>query len=448
MPSTLETDGRLLGIRISGKAYTSEMRDTTSSVTLSASRSAVTEMAFAFADSQDSEVFRSGILTQGATINYGDWRLTVEDIDYGPGAIGPTLNVKAPSAFVTALKGQRGGYSWGARDVSGFVRDIAYSVGMTAVVQPGLGVQTILRAAPDGDNLGDSTWDVLAELSKTTGTWLFEYGSVLVFARPSWLVGGSWGNRQWDLVYDGWGSYSDGLAGMPTYGNRPSSTSRESLSFGLVSTDADSARPGDEVNLSGRAAGAAAGKWIIETVDFPLHVAAPVAITCARPVDPKIEPPREERSSDATGASGPSRSSSGASPAGSAASSAVDRWVSSVEGRSIDADGGFGAQCVDLAISYNKNCVGGPNISGNGKDWYGNGGRSGAYVQIPSGQGARKGDIACWGASWGGGYGHVAIVLADNGGTLSTLSQNPGPARRMNLGKNGLMGYLRPKKWA
>ncbi|WBF78988.1 minor tail protein [Arthrobacter phage Bolt007] len=449
MPTTLDASGRLLGIRVSGKQFNLDMVEAAEAVSLSLSTSAVTEMSFTFADNQDSGVFRSGVLSQGASVTYGEWRMVVEDIDLKPGPIGPSLEVKAPSRFVTALRKQTGAKSWGRTDVSAWVRAVAKGVGMSAVVQPGLGAQTILRKAPDGETR-ENTWDVLAELSKATGTWLFEYGSTLVFARPSWLVGGAWGNRQFDIVYNGWGDYSEALSGMPTYGNHPSTEPRESLSFGLISPDADRIRPGDEVNLSGRAAGAAAGKWIVVSVDFPLTVDAPVEVSAQRPINPKIEPPRETSSASSPGATGKTSSSSSGTAAGGG--SAVDRWAASVDGRSLDMDGAFGAQCVDLAIHYNRNCVGGPGINGNGKDWLANAEASGAYtgyhVGGANGETASKGDLAVWGPSWGGGYGHVAIVLADNGSTLTCMSQNPGPARRMNLSKQGLLGYARPKKFA
>ncbi|UKH48307.1 minor tail protein [Arthrobacter phage Lilmac1015] len=454
MATTLDASGRLLGIRVSGKQFNLDMVEAAEEVSLSLSKEAVTEMSFTFADNQDSGVFRSGVLSQGASVTYGEWRMVVEDIDLKPGPIGPSLEVKAPSRFVTALRKQTGAKSWGRTDVSAWVRNIAKSVGMTSVVQPGLGAQTILRKAPDGETR-ENTWDVLAELSKTTGTWLFEYGSTLVFARPTWLVGGAWGNRQYDLVYNGWDSYSEALAGMPSYGNHPSAEPRESLSFGLISPDADRIRPGDEVNLSGRAVGASAGKWIVTGVDFPLTVDAPVEVSAQRPINPKIEPPRTTPSSSSPGATGrtpASRSRSSSGPLVAAGGgSAVDRWAASVDGRYIDMDGAFGAQCVDLAIHYNLRAVGGPSINGNGRDWFANGRASGAYeayaVGGAHGETAGKGDIACWGPSWGGGWGHVAIVLADNGSTLTVMSQNPGPARRMNLGKNGLQGYLRPKRF-
>lgn len=443
MSTTLNTGNRLHGIRITGKELTSEMVDAAEAVSLSLSRSAVTEMSFTFSDSLDGAVFRSGLFVQGATIWYNEWRLTIEDIDYAPGAVGPSLSVKAPSKYVTALKAQTGGKSWGISDVSGWVRGIAESVGMDSVVQPGLGSQMIARAAADGETK-ETTWDVLAALSKTTGVWLFEYGTTLVFARPSWLVSGKWANREWNVVYDGWDKYTEGLAGMPSYGNHGSSETRESLSFGLISDDADSIRPGDEVNVSGKAASSMSGKWIVEKVDFPLTVAAAVTVSAVRPTDPKIEPPRTEPAEKATGAAGPTPAAGAPTPAGA---SAVDRWVASVEGRAVDFDGAYGAQCVDLTAAYTRDCVGGPNVFGNGKDWFSSGAASGAYTQVPAGAAAQKGDIACWDGSWGGGYGHVAIVLADNGGSLATLSQNPGPARRMNLGKNGLMGYLRPRSF-
>ena len=90
--------------------------------------------------------------------------------------------------------------------------------------------------------------------------------------------------------------------------------------------------------------------------------------------------------------------------------------------------------------------MGGGNVQGNGRDWYNSPTALAAYKQIPPGSKAKKGDVACWDSSWGGGYGHVAIVLDDLGSSLKTLTQNPGPAHIDTLGKNGLMGYLRPKK--
>lgn len=125
---------------------------------------------------------------------------------------------------------------------------------------------------------------------------------------------------------------------------------------------------------------------------------------------------------------------------------AVDRYVNAVLGRPLDYDLVYGAQCVDLTQHYTV-AMGGPRIWGNGRDWWNNGRASNFYNGIAANGTPRKGDIACWNNTMGGGWGHVAIVLEDLGATVRCVSQNPGPPTIVNLTKNGLDGYLRPKRW-
>ena len=81
-------------------------------------------------------------------------------------------------------------------------------------------------------------------------------------------------------------------------------------------------------------------------------------------------------------------------------------WVKSQVGNLIDADGAYGAQCVDLIRAY-YNFLGVAQVRGNGCDY--------ATNQLPSGwtriKGAQpqKGDILVY----TGGYGHVAIYESD-----------------------------------
>ena len=86
-------------------------------------------------------------------------------------------------------------------------------------------------------------------------------------------------------------------------------------------------------------------------------------------------------------------------------------YVASLEGRSMDYDGAYGAQCVDL-IKYYYKYLGVANYArGNGKDY--------ATNALPPGwqriKGAipQKGDILVY-TSGGGGYGHVAIAESPN----------------------------------
>lgn len=447
MATTLDGN-RLKNVRVLGQNLSSDLVEVCESASLSVSNSQVTEMSFAFSDTHELQLFRSGMLAEGTSITYGDWQTIVEDVTLKPGKIGPSVSVKCPSKFVTRLRGQTGAYSWGDYDIASWVTAVARDVGMSTLVQPGLGRKSIIREASDGDRK-ESTWDIITQLSKEVGVWVFEYGSTLVFAKPSWLVSRA-SRRYWPLHWNTWTDYHEGLQGMPEYNNAASSATRETLKVRLISADADTIRPGDELVMSGQYLGKATGRWIVTDVDFPMTVAAAVAVSCQRPIDPVAQPPAPVATGGAANPSTPAAgavavSSGGGAPAG--LSAAVDRWKATVQGRGIDMDGAFGAQCVDLARSYSQNVVGTGAIMGNGRDWYAAGGASGAYTQIGPGAQAQKGDIACWGASWGGGWGHVAIVLGDNGGTISTMTQNPGPARVENFGKNGLQGYLRPKRW-
>lgn len=152
-------------------------------------------------------------------------------------------------------------------------------------------------------------------------------------------------------------------------------------------------------------------------------------------------------------------------PAAEAATLSVDDFVSSYNGKYIDVDGvpvGNLYQCVDLFNLYHQKVLGGSyvrmSISGGAKDLWStsNSGQvNDMYVRISKSAAARKGDVAVWGGYSSGytysDYGHVAIVLSNasgSSGSLSTLTQNPGATAKKTLSKTGLLGYLRPKRFA
>lgn len=86
-------------------------------------------------------------------------------------------------------------------------------------------------------------------------------------------------------------------------------------------------------------------------------------------------------------------------------------WVNSQVGKSIDADGVYGAQCVDLIRAY-YSYLGVSQVGGNGKDY--------ATNEVPSGwsriAGAtpQKGDVLVYSASSSNTYGHVAIFESES----------------------------------
>lgn len=104
-----------------------------------------------------------------------------------------------------------------------------------------------------------------------------------------------------------------------------------------------------------------------------------------------------------------------------------------------------GPQCMAVFASVNK-FLGGPAYAAPGaKDLWNNPAIQSFYDQIPANESPRFGDIPIWGKTWGDGWGHVAVNLEDLGPMVYAIGQNPGPAIPQTLGKDGLLGYLRPR---
>ncbi len=134
----------------------------------------------------------------------------------------------------------------------------------------------------------------------------------------------------------------------------------------------------------------------------------------------------------------------------------LDQFVTAHEGVTTDVDGMFGGQCWDLWSAYAQECHGVPKAATNTTSGYADSVWTTKYTtatelqakfdRLGADVSAQPGDVAFW-AYGSAAYpqSHVAIVLQDNGASLLSLSQNPGPPQRLNLTKSGLLGYLRPK---
>lgn len=138
---------------------------------------------------------------------------------------------------------------------------------------------------------------------------------------------------------------------------------------------------------------------------------------------------------------------------------AFDNWLNSVNGRAIEMDTAWGAQCWDLWSHYGVNILGvtfwktGTNAGGGCPQHSGytcglwkTFDRSGLGEWLTPVQGPpQRGDVAIW--EWGSPAGpnsHVAIVVEDRGNNVYCMTQNPGAAHYATLSKTGILGYLRP----
>lgn len=125
----------------------------------------------------------------------------------------------------------------------------------------------------------------------------------------------------------------------------------------------------------------------------------------------------------------------------------VLNWMKKYEGKPIDEDGVYGAQCVDLVNRYAREVHGEKYSRGNGKDKALNFARDYGWKFVGPNETAQAGDVISWGTSWGGGYGHTAVVLEDKGSYIRGFDQNPNAPRIRDIRKIDVVGYARPKRY-
>lgn len=146
---------------------------------------------------------------------------------------------------------------------------------------------------------------------------------------------------------------------------------------------------------------------------------------------------------------------SGAEKGAAAAKDFQEKW----EGKHIDVDGAYGAQCWDLAAQYSQDLGLGEIKTGNGAakdiyEQYETNGNAQNYDRIANSTSdknsyPRAGDVIVWDGGMGDGYGHVAVVLKADFNHITVLEQNPGDAHVKTYdGYDNVEGWLRPKQFA
>lgn len=467
-------DGGLSALTLAGGNIRADLAQHIVDASLSCSTTEVSELSITVQDTLDSALQRSVILKPGAPLSFAGWSFAVSGWSTDVGDAGPTVEITAPSRYVQRLRGQIGAKSWGTQDISAWVAARAREVGLVPAIQSGLGRQLFIRDKPDGDEK-PSTWDLMVEGAEVGGAFIFEHGNRLVMGRPSWLVSKPWGGRTWRMTWNTWMDYTAEFQGQPRFEYQDG---EQTLTVNMLGTSRHLVRPGDRLILSGSAVKGRlpAGTWLVDSVSVSLSRDVPAELVCVRPVDPDKADPRTPEAAD-TGGSAARRNAGSAGPGGgirvpgkagvyqltggtervkagavpSGSSSKVMAWARRVNGGSYDFDGGYGAQCVDLAKKYNAEVIRGAPFRGHGKDNARNAVRAGSYTWVGPGSAGRVGDIVSWAGSygsgiWGRGYGHVAVVLQDKGSSLYVVEQTYGRTRIATVTKRGLVGYARPRR--
>lgn len=137
------------------------------------------------------------------------------------------------------------------------------------------------------------------------------------------------------------------------------------------------------------------------------------------------------------------------------------QWMKSIEGKKIDYDGVYGAQCVDLIKKYFVDIIGIPAIKNNAVDYWTNY-PSAHFTRIANTASfiPKSGDIIIWGSTkspgWDGKnvgtYGHIAIVWTATVDWFDSLDQNwpnsggTTPAKFIHHNYSAIKGVLRPNK--
>ena len=100
------------------------------------------------------------------------------------------------------------------------------------------------------------------------------------------------------------------------------------------------------------------------------------------------------------------------------------KWVYAQEGKFLDYDGAYGAQCVDLIAYYYKYLGQSKYVKGNGCDYVSNALPDG-WIRIKNTADfvPEPGDIAVWGTELSA-YGHVAIILSADVHSFVSMDQN------------------------
>lgn len=128
-----------------------------------------------------------------------------------------------------------------------------------------------------------------------------------------------------------------------------------------------------------------------------------------------------------------------------------DEFFAKYNGKKVDFDGAYGAQCFDLFQFYNRDVIGGKFVSGAVAADIWRTFPTNLYTQIPNTPNnmPKKGDVVIWSGRYNGGAGHVGISTGASALYNFDVFEQNDPLNTASHVKSYkydyVLGWLRPK---
>ena len=310
-PAGVQTDPvvAMQALTLRGSAVRAELTEAVTAAGLSWSTSEVTELAVTLED-PGFTVWRRAQFEVGATLVYTHpdggapipLRISAIDLAGGSSGIG-AITVKARSDGAWQLKRRKGPLVMPNTSPSGFVTAEAGACGLRAVCQPTATRTQIARDVPDAGaetstaqgSTAPSSWTTIQRLASEVGFVSFEFGGVMYFAQPTWLLARAASRLRVLFGVDvppAWAGPAEAFAAQTCPGISLSVDSTVPVEVRGVEVPRSrfpQARPGGVLELAMTAP--FNGSYLISSVSMPLLGVEAMNVDASTPRNPDPQPP-------------------------------------------------------------------------------------------------------------------------------------------------------------
>lgn len=315
---------RLGYVIVRGASLRLEVQEAVTDANLSWGTDEATQLSMTLADPEFA-IWRTGQFAKDTLVVYReppmpDIRLRIASLtlDAGPaGTGGFTMNARSEARW--KLMQRQGPLVMPRVSPSRFVEEECRAAGLKAVVQPSVSRTQVARDVPkQGESSRGaqkpSSWTTFQRLAGEEGFYLFEFGGVIYFGKPSWLIAQAEAIPVLLPIAKGVDERFAAL-NLPTISmSEDAEVPVEISGLELPKTRFGECRPGRAVHLRGLHPFIA--KFLITQMAMPLLGPGAIDLSASTPVDPPPQPPSEEGVGG-----GASRSSGGGDSSGAATQS-------------------------------------------------------------------------------------------------------------------------------